>query len=225
MPDPVNRDAALPVDERRGWAVVQPWRPRCLGCGEAGQGGHDLCPGCRASLPWCRPACGGGAPPLRMVVAPFLYAAPLDRWLPRFKFHRDFAAGRLLSQLMLETCVAAPRPAALVPVPLHRARLRQRGYDQALELAKPLARALGLPLRIDLLLRRRATAPQSELHAGERRRNLRDAFAAGGGVEMPAHVALVDDVMTTGATLQAAAEALRRAGVARIDAWVCARVP
>lgn len=205
---------------------------------------HDLCPGCRARLPWNHRAClacalplaaaGPGSlcgrcqhhpPPLRFALAPFLYAAPLDRWLPRFKFHRDFAAGRLLSQLMFEACATAPRPLALVPVPLHRARLRQRGYDQALELAKPLARALALPLRHDLLLRRRATAPQSELHAGERQRNLRGAFAASGAVEVPAHVALVDDVMTTGATLHAAADALHRAGVARVDAWVCARVP
>jgi ComF family protein len=225
MPDPVNRNAALPVDGHRRWPVVPPWRPRCLGCGEAGQGRQDLCPGCRAALPWCRPACNRGAAPLQVVVAPFLYAPPLDRWLPRFKFHRDFAAGRLLSQLMLETCAAAPRPSALVPVPLHRARLRQRGYDQALELAKPLARALSLPLRTDLLLRRRATAPQSELHASERKRNLRGAFVANGDVAMPAHVALVDDVMTTGATLAAAADALHRAGVERVDAWVCARVP
>ena len=112
-----------------------------------------------------------------------------------------------------------------MPIPLHRSRLRQRGYDQALELAKPLARALGVPLRNDLLRRRHATAPQSELHADERQRNLRDAFVTNAGVVLPAHVALVDDVMTTGATLHAAATALHRAGVARVDAWVCARVP
>lgn len=169
--------------------------------------------------------CRHGPPPLQLALAPFLYAAPLDRWLPRFKFHRDFAAGRLLSQLMLETCAAAPRPSALVPIPLHRARLRQRGYDQALELAKPLARALALPLRGDLLRRGRATAPQSELHASQRHRNLRGAFVADDIAGVPAHVALVDDVMTTGATLHAAADALHRAGVVRVDAWVCARVP
>ena len=71
----------------------------------------------------------------------------------------------------------------------------------------------------------RATAAQSELDAAARRRNLRGAFQVAGGVSLPAHVALVDDVMTTGATLHAAATALRRAGVTRVDAWVCARVP
>jgi ComF family protein len=173
-------------------------------------------------------ACRRSPPPLACVVAPFLYAAPLDRWLPRFKFHHDLAAGRLLSQLMLEACAAAPRPEALVPVPLHRTRLRSRGYDQALELAKPLARALSLPLRADLLSRSRATAAQSSLHATARQGNLRGAFvvtATAGESPLPTHAALVDDVMTTGATLHAAARALLDAGIARVDAWTCARTP
>jgi ComF family protein len=113
-------------------------------------------------------------------------------------------------------------------VPLHPARLRSRGYDQALELARPLARALSLPLRTDLLRRVRATEAQSSLHAAERLRNLEGAFAGSEGARrraLPAHVALVDDVMTTGATLHAAADALLHAGVARVDAWACARAP
>jgi len=100
-----------------------------------------------------------------------------------------------------------------------------RSYDQALELARPLAAALTLPLRTDLLRRVRATAPQSELDADQRRRNVARAFVVEPQVGMPGHVALVDDVMTTGATLHAAAHALLRAGVGRVDAWVCARVP
>ena len=225
MPDPVNCNAALPVDGWRRWWPPLPWRPRCLGCGAAARSAQDLCAECRDQLPWCRPAALATAPPLRMIVAAFVYAPPVDRWLPRLKFHRDLAAGRLLSELMLEACAGAERPHALLPIPLHRARLRQRGYDQALELARPIARVLGIPLRPDLLHRARNTAPQSrQLHAGERHRNLRGAFTATAAA-MPAHVALVDDVMTTGATLRAAAEALRQAGVERIDAWVCAHVP
>lgn len=118
-----------------------------------------------------------------------------------------------------------PAPAVLIPIPLHAARLRRRGYDQALELARPLARQLGLPLVIDVLRRGRETAPQSRLDAAQRRRNLRGAFQVDRSTALPPHVVLVDDVMTTGATLHAAAVALRRAGVARVDAWVCARVP
>src|SRR5690606_27736941 len=111
---------------------------------------------------------------------------------------------------MARAFAGLPAPAALVPVPLHRARLRRRGYDQALELARPLAAALGLGLglRMDLLQRHRNTHAQSSLDAAARRENLVDAFQVGGTGELPSHVALVDDVMTTGATLHAAAEAL-----------------
>ena len=111
-----------------------------------------------------------------------------------------------------------------MPIPLHRARLRQRGYDQALELAKPLAAALHLPLLADVLLRTKRTTAQSRLDAEARQRNLCNAFRVGGRARLPAHVVLIDDVMTTGATLHAAARALRDAGVQRVDAWVCARV-
>ena len=97
-------------------------------------------------------------------------------------------------------------------------------YDQALELATPLARALRLPLLANALLRRKTTTAQSRLDAAARQRNLRDAFVVAGNACLPAHVVLVDDVMTTGATLHAAARALRAAGVSRVDAWVCARV-
>ncbi len=213
---------------------------RCLLCTEPGADGLDLCPACRTSLPELHNACRCCAlplpapgvcgaclqrpPPLQQVHAAFLYAPPLDRLLPRYKFHGDLAAGRLMAQLIARAFAGCERPQALVPVPLHRSRLRRRGYDQALELARPLAATLGLPLRADLLRRVRATAAQSELDAAARRRNLRDAFRAS-DIAMPAHVVLVDDVMTTGATLHAAARALRRAGVERVDAWVCARAP
>lgn len=217
------------------------WPARCLVCGEAGEDARDLCRACAVALPWNPIACGRCALPLpapgtcgRCLRRPPLladvhavcrYGFPLDRLLLRFKFHHDLAAGRLLSQLMAEACAALPRPDALIPIPLHRARLRHRGYDQALELARPLARALSLPLLDAALLRVRATTPQSELDSVARRRNLHDAFAVRNKDVLPAHVVLVDDVMTTGATLHAAAKALLGAGVRRVGAWVCARVP
>ncbi len=242
--------------------------------------GAGLCTSCRVDLPWNRSACARCAlpmpvptaacgrclrrpPPLTETRAVFVYGPPLDRLLPRLKFHDDLAAGRLLAGLMAEEFArmrecdanadvdcdadvdadvdaaaasaighaASGRPDALVPLPLHRMRLRSRGYDQALELARPLAKQFDIPLRIDLLQRQRNTSPQSRLNAAARRKNLRGAFAVNIAVAMrsssalPAHVVLIDDVMTTGATLHAAADALLRAGVARVDAWVCARVP
>lgn len=232
---------ALKVD---GWlrkAARVVFAPRCLLCGERGHDGRDLCAACTLALPWNRSACLRCAlplpapatcgaclqtpPALTETHAVFVYGFPLDRLVPRLKFHHDLAAGRLLSELMATGLCAVTRPAAVVPVPLHASRLRRRGYDQALELARPLARSLQVPLLADLLVRTRATSAQSELDAGARQRNLRQAFAVHAKAALPAHVALVDDVMTTGATLQAAANSLRRAGVARVDAWVCARVP
>src|SRR5690606_12692701 len=104
-------------------------------------------------------------------------------------------------------------------------RLGARGYNQALELARPLARAAGIALRADLLQRTRATPPQTGLDARARRANLRDAFTLAEVRGLPSHVALFDDVMTTGATLREAARCLRRAGVERVDAWALARAP
>jgi ComF family protein len=232
---------ALKVD---GWlrrAARAVFSPRCLLCGESGAEGRDLCLACAEALPWNHSACLRCAlplpapgtcgaclqrpPPLTETHAAFVYGFPLDRLVPRFKFHNDLAAGRLLSELMLQGASALSKPSALVPVPLHGSRLRRRGYDQAQELAKSLARALQVPLLSELLVRTRATAPQSELDAGARQRNLRRAFEVRAGAALPEHVTLIDDVMTTGATLEAAAKSLRRAGVARVDAWVCARVP
>jgi ComF family protein len=232
---------ALKVDGWWRYATGLLLAPRCLVCRERGGKGTDLCASCTEQLPWnltCCLRCGlpiatpgecgdclRRPPALTHTRAVFVYGFPLDRLVPRFKFHHDLAAGRLMADLMATALAAAPRPDAIVPVPLHAHRLRQRGYDQALELARPLAAALTLPLRADLLRRVRATSPQSELDADQRRRNVARAFVVERQVDMPGHVALVDDVMTTGATLHTAAHALLRAGVGRVDAWVCARVP
>lgn len=226
------------------------WPGNCLACAGKGSHGRDLCTRCVATLPWQQRAClrcalplatadtGEAAamtaicnacvmepPPLIEVHAACVYGAPLDRLAPRFKFHGDLAAGRLLSGLMIEAFASRPRPDAIVPVPLHRSRLRQRGYDQALELARPLASALEIPLLDSALYRAVATYPQSRLDAAERRYNLEDAFDVRPGIDLPAHLVLVDDVMTTGTTLHSAAQTLYRAGAVRVDAWVAARVP
>lgn len=213
----------------------------CVVCAEAADPVRGLCPECEASLPWNRSACARCGLPLPLPAAacgaclreppPFMatqaiwrYRFPLDRLLPRFKFHDDLAAGAVIAHGMADALLAARRPDAIVPVPLHRQRLRERGYDQALELAKIVSRRLGLPLLADGLHRRVSTKAQTGLDADARRRNLRGAFTARVLRPWPGHVALVDDVMTTGATLREATQALRRAGVERVDVWVAARV-
>lgn len=219
---------------------------RCLVCQAPGAAGLDLCAACAADLPWndpacarcglplpvAEPACGAclrRAPPFDACLATFRYGPPLDRLLPRLKYHGDLAAGALVAALMLQRLQAVSAahalPEALVPVPLHPARLGRRGYNQALELARPLARAFAIPVQPELLRRTRATAAQTELGADARRSNVRGAFAASAGVMVPAHVALVDDTMTTGATVAECARALRAAGCTRVDVWVAARAP
>lgn len=222
------------------WLALQALPLRCLVCASPGNDGLDLCAACHADLPWNDHACPLCALPLppdepaevcgaclreppRQVAAAatFLYAPPIDRLVLRFKFHQDLAAGRLLSQLMLQAVPDfAQHP--LLPMPLHGRRLRERGYDQARELARPLARDLKLPLW-NGLCRSRATMAQSTLDAEARRQNLRGAFAV--QAAPPPRLTLVDDVMTTGATLDAAVRALGRSGLREATLWVCARAP
>jgi ComF family protein len=186
-------------------------------------------------LPAPAPLCGEclqREPPFDAAFAPFVYGHPLDLLVTKLKFGRSLAAGRVLSELWLEAMAEAlpTRPDLLVPVPLHPSRLRERGYNQALELTRPLARALRIPLADTLLSRTKATAAQANLDAKARRKNLRGAFAFDGAAlngTRPAklHVALIDDVMTTGTTLRECARVLKRAGVARVDIWALARAP
>ena len=223
----------------------------CMLCGARGENSRDLCRDCANDLtrnrsacarcalplPIPSPMCGEclrTAPPFDAAFAPFEYAHPLDLLLTRLKFGRSLAAGRLIGNLWLAGIRAALEDGridaladALVPVPLHFARLRERGYNQALELARPLATALRLRLEPDLLVRQRATSAQTGLDAAARRRSLRGAFAIAAPAQhkVPAHVVLLDDVMTTGATVRECARVLKRAGVARVDVWAVARAP
>lgn len=215
---------------------------RCLLCGAAGDGGLDLCGHCAAELPRNRACCARcalplpepatlcgqcqrRAPPWDAAWVPFRYVWPLDRLESRFKFSADLAAGRVLSSLWLHEPRPPQMPTWILPVPLHVGRLRSRGYNGTLELAKPLARCLDISLRADALKRLRSTAAQTELGALARRRNMRGAFAVPDHMAWPAHVALLDDVMTTGATLAECARTLKRAGVQRVDVWALARAP
>lgn len=215
---------------------------RCLLCGAPGQGALSLCVDCERDIPrneaCCErcalplavaaPRCGRclrREPPWSAAWTPFRYEWPLAQLEARFKFGGDLAAGYTLARMWMTSRAPTELPDAIVPVPLHRKRLGQRGYNQALELAKPLARHLRVPLLRTALRRTRATGAQTELSAAQRRRNVRGAFAVHFDGDPPRHVAVLDDVFTTGATLGECARALRRAGVARVDAWALARAP
>ena len=197
-----------------------------------------LCPDCDAALPWLGPACVRCATPLpyagvcgpcqqqapgyERAVAALRYEAPVAQWVQQLKFHRALAHARLMGELLARRLPAAPAIDAIVPVPLHARRLRGRGFNQALEIARPIAAAFNLPLLTDALVRRSATAAQTELPRARRRANVRKAFAARDSVN-GLRIAVVDDVMTTGSTLTAVAMALKRAGAKEVHAWVVAR--
>jgi len=165
-------------------------------------------------------ACLRRPPEFDAALAAFEYRFPVDRLVQRFKFAGDLAVGRWLAQRL--AAIACPRPDLVVVPPLAPARLRTRGFNQALEIARVVGAATGAPVDARAIAKTRETSPQPGLGGRARRQNLRGAF----GVVRPMaglHVAIVDDVMTTGATLESAATALLQAGAARVDAWVVAR--
>ena len=209
--------------------------PLCVLCGGPGQQGHelwglDLCRYCEQACP--RPAADSapGAPfpeCLDATRALFLYEDPVDRLVTGLKFRGELACARVLGTLLARHVVAADirLPQALVPLPLHASRYRERGFNQAEVIARHVASRTGVPLETSLLHRVRATAAQTTLNAAERRCNCAGAFAVRAGRHCPVRVALLDDVMTTGSTASAAASALRAAGARHVELWVCAVAP
>lgn len=158
------------------------------------------------------------------------YGFPWDRLITRFKFRQAPELASVLAQALLAAAAQAgmPDPQAFVPVPLSDERLASRGYDQAWELARRLARDRSRPALARVLQRRFDTSPQSQLARAERLVHLRGAFVVPAPMRprvQGLHLALVDDVTTTGATAQEAASTLLAAGAARVDLWVVAHTP
>lgn len=214
------------IQRMAGWLAP----PVCTLCGGTGQWleepwGLDLCAHCEAACP--------RAPdePDLPAFCLFRYADPVDHMIQRLKFHQEIAFARVLGTLFARAwqVAALPLPECVIPMPLHRSRYRERGFCQTTLLAGHIAHRLRrpdgrrLPVCPDLLRRTRATRPQSGLTAQARRTNLRGAFQCPTPARLPHHVALLDDVLTTGNTSGAAIEALRGAGIARVDLWCVAR--
>lgn len=202
----------------------------CAACVAALPTIEEACPRCALPSP-CAALCGAclaQSPPFAATLAAYAYAFPVDRLLQAFKYGgqlplAEWAAGALAGRVGGE-CALRRWPAGrplLVPLPLAPARQRQRGFNQALEIARRLARAVDLPLAT-ALRRPHAGAPQAGLPWAQRRANVRGAFVANRRLD-GFTVILVDDVMTTGATLADAAAAAMAAGAARVECWVVAR--
>lgn len=197
-----------------------------------------LCEACRADLPWladaCCPVCalqgaGGGmcghclkeAPAFKRTRAVFSYAFPIDRLIQRLKYQQHLALAPLLGELLAGQ-KQTEAPDIWLPMPLHALRLKERGFNQAVEIARELSARTGIPVQAGWATRERNTPPQAGLKRETRKQNMRGAFTCSKKVA-GLHVGIVDDVMTTGSTLNALAMALMQAGAKEVSCVVVAR--
>jgi ComF family protein len=221
------------------------WRSACILCRNGGVAQRDLCEPCEADLPRNLLCCHVCAQPFAVRLSvdqpcgaclrrephfdassvPFRYEYPMDRLIQRLKYGRDLSTGRVLGELFAKHLLSArstPLPGLIVPVPLATRRFRERGYNQAIELARHIARLTHLQVRADVVERTRETLEQAALARAERRRNVRDAFTLAQTPSHP-HIAILDDVVTTGSTVNEIAKLLRHAGATTIEVWAVAR--
>ena len=229
----------ISLKQARRWL----WPRSCLLCQARAAAGKDLCAACDRSLPRVQAACPCCGAPGAVVGttalcgecqkhppaydgtrAVFRYATPVDRLIQHLKYHGRLELSRVLGGYLAEhmPILDDPLPDVIVPVPLHVSRLRERGYNQALEMARNVAGQLRVPLDRHGTQRIRPTAPQTELPRDQRRKNMRDAFTASQAFAGQ-RIAIVDDVMTSGHTVNALAECLRRSGAREVRVWVVAR--
>ncbi len=220
------------------------WPTRCLICLQtvpATSPIEHLCPGCLSILPWNTAACARCAQPLPMELAYcahclnkptqqqrayilFDYTAPISDWIHAAKFEASFIHCRLLSQLLSHTLAhrSTSFPQCILPMPLHSRRLRQRGYNQAIEIARTVCQRFAIPMDTHSLQRHRYSQSQSTLALKERKSNVYDSF----NLRQPltvSHIALLDDVSTSGNTLEAASRALLMQGPLELEYWCIAK--
>jgi ComF family protein len=202
--------------------------PRCCLCGFPGASLLlDLCTFCHSDLPWSTQSSPG-------IVVPLRFEHPVDEMIRKLKYHGAFEHARVLGTLLAAAAAARDRhadlPRLLVPVPLHAARLRERGFNQASALARYAGRLLEVPYDASLLRRVRDSPSQTALDVSARRANVRGVFAVAGpraqaSLVQAAHVAIVDDVLTTGSTTAELRAVLFAAGVRTVEVWAVARAP
>lgn len=209
----------------------------CLLCGLATDD-QALCESCIAELPVIQQCCIRCAiplanaqicgqclkkPPIQDIsLSLYRYEQAIPRMMSALKYHRQIQLAEMCAHEFISYHTLASLPDVLLPIPLHPSRLRQRGYNQSLLFADTLAKLLKIPCRPELLKRIKKTATQTQLNAKQRHKNMRQAFEYSSSF-VPQHVAIIDDVMTSGATTHEAARVLKRAGVETIEVWTIAR--
>lgn len=202
-----------------------PNRLLCAGCdADLSHYRAPACPICALPTP-CGEVCGAclqHPPAFDRTLAAFSYHFPIDRLLHDFKYSGNLALTEILAEPLAQLAAGHPKPDLLMPMPLHPGRLKERGFNQSLEIAKPISRWLDTPLTADACQRTRDTPTQAGLKWMERRRNVRGAFAC--DLDLSGKkIAVLDDVMTTGATLNEISRILKSQGASEVSAWVVAR--
>lgn len=210
---------------------------QCRLCGAFCRG-QVLCYDCIAELPQIEMACPRCALPTfsaqlcgRCLSKPpeqhasmslYKYQDPVDRLIADFKFKDKLYLSQFFAEQMVSKLNSRTLPELLIPIPLHPHRLKQRGYNQSFELAKSLSKYLTIPVSNNYLERIINTQSQSSMPFKQRKKNIQHAFRAT-DKQPPKHIALIDDVLTTGHTANAAAKTLKKVGVITIEVWTIAR--
>lgn len=200
--------------------IINPFPYTCILCNLPSDTKQDLCNTCRSKLPWREPASHNN------IIIPFNYEYPINHLITGLKFNHKLIYAKILADLMLQTLEKhyknKPLPELIIPVSLHKKRLCERGFNQALELAKPIAKQLNIPIDIISCQRTINTEAQSLIPAKERQKNIKNAFAIKKEIATK-HVAIIDDVTTTGSTIDELTFTLQQAGIKKIDVWCCAK--
>ncbi len=186
--------------------------------------GGMTCPRCAAPTPTGETcgACLKTPPAFNSTHSVWAYAFPIDALIHGFKYEKNLSLAPVFSDALVQHVHKSTLPDLIIPMPLHRKRLAERGFNQALEIAKPIAAKLNIPLTWTACTRIKDTAPQISLPRKERHKNMKNAFTCDSDFT-DKHIAIVDDVMTTGASVDALATILRSQGAREVSVWVAAR--
>ena len=204
------------------WIVNSLFTHQCLWCKLSITAEKTLCNACDLALPFYRDT--PLLPALDDIQVLFRYEPPISHWITQFKFNGNLSFIRFFTQHWIKKIAALPRlPTRILPVPLHPKRLKMRGFNQALEIAKPIGKFFNIPIDTQSCIKIKGTSAQSELTRAMRVKNLKNAFALTRDLAGE-HVVILDDVLTTGTTLSTIAELLRFSGVSKVSAWCCAKV-
>lgn len=195
--------------------LLRPNEKACIRCALPIENG-DMCGTCLAF-----------PPPFDFTLAPFFYKPPLSTWVLQLKFQHKLKNAKILAEILSNQIkkhyAQKAMPNFIIPVPLHPKRLHERGFNQAIEIAKPIAKKYHMTISYEHFRRNKHTQAQSSLTARQRRINMSGAFILSRPFTAD-HVAILDDVLTTGQTVRVFSQMLRQCGVKKIDVWCCARV-